>query len=81
MEVAEGPSALKVAATEDPALEGGADGDLAPEGVAGSNLAPEGVGACSLSTTSMDVHIGLPPVRSEEVAVTHVSTALAGQGA
>jgi hypothetical protein len=89
MEVAEGPSALEVAAAEDPAPEGGAGSDLAPEGVAGSNLAPEGgvggnlapecVGACSLSTASMDVHIGSPPVRFEEVTVTHVSTAFAGQ--
>jgi hypothetical protein len=46
MEVAEGPSALEVAAAEDPALEGGA----------GSDPAPEGVGACSLSAASMDVH-------------------------
>jgi hypothetical protein len=38
MDVAEGSSALEVAATE----------DLAPEGDAGSDLAPEGVGAGSL---------------------------------
>jgi hypothetical protein len=69
MEVAEGPSALEVAAAEDPAFEGGA----------GSDLAPEGVGACSLSAASMDVHVGSPLVRSEGAAVTHISTALASQ--
>jgi hypothetical protein len=89
MEVAEGPSSLEVATAEDPAPEGGAGSDLAPEGVAGSNpapkggvggnLAPEGVEACSLSTASMDVHIGSPPVRSEEVTVRRVSTAFTGQ--
>jgi hypothetical protein len=79
MEVAEGPSALEVAAVEDPAPKGGAGSDPAPEGGAGSNPAPEGVGACSLPTASMDVHIGSPPVQSEEATVTHVSTTLAGQ--
>ena len=89
MEVAEGPSALEVAAAEDPAPEGGASSDPAPEGGVGGNLGPEGgtggnpapesVEACSLSTASMDVHIGSPSVRSEEAAVTHVSTAFAGQ--
>jgi hypothetical protein len=66
MDVAKGPSALEVAAVEDPAPEGGADSDPTPEGVAGSNPAPkggvgsnpapEGVGACSLSTASKDVY-------------------------
>jgi hypothetical protein len=79
MEVAEGPSALEVAVVEDPAPEGGAGCDPASEGGAGSNPAPEGVGACSFSTASMDVHTGSPLVRSEEVVVTRVSTALAGQ--
>jgi hypothetical protein len=69
MDVAEGSSALEVAAAEGPA----------PEGGAGSDLAPEGVGAGSLSAASMDVHIGSPPVWSEEAVVMHVSTALAGQ--
>jgi hypothetical protein len=59
MEVVEEPSALEVAAAEDPAPEGGAGSDPAPEGVAGNNPAlegvagnnpaPEGVEACSLS--------------------------------
>jgi hypothetical protein len=79
MEVAEGPSVLEMDVVEDPAPEGGAGSNPALEGGAGSNPAPEGVGACSLSTASMDVHIGSPSVRSEEAAVTRVSTALAGQ--
>jgi hypothetical protein len=89
MEVAMGPSALEVVAAEDPAPEGGAGSDPAPEGVVGSdpvpeggaggNPTPKGVEACSLSTASMDVHIGSPPVRSEEVMVTRVSTAFTGQ--
>jgi hypothetical protein len=89
MEVAEGPSALEVAAAEDPAAKGGAGSYLAPEGVVGSNpvpegsaggnLAPKGVQACSLSTASMDVHIGSSPIRSEEVTATRASTALTGR--
>jgi hypothetical protein len=59
MDVAEGSSALEVAAAEGPT--------------------PKGVGAGSLSAASMDVHVGSPPVRSEEAVVTHVSTALADQ--
>jgi hypothetical protein len=88
MEVAEGPSALEVAVVEDPAPEGGTGTDPAPEGVvysdpapeggAGGNPAPKGVEACSLSTASMDVHIGSPPIRSEEVMVTRVSAAFTG---
>jgi hypothetical protein len=41
-------------------------------------LEPEGVGAGSPSTASMDVHVGPPPFQSEEAAVTHLSTTLAG---
>jgi hypothetical protein len=89
MEVAEGPSALEVAAAEDLAPEGGAGSHPAPEGVvgsnpasegsAGSNPAPEGVQACSLSAATMDVHIGSPPIRSKEVMATRASIALTGQ--
>jgi hypothetical protein len=79
MEVAEGPSALELAAAEDLAPEGGTDSNPAPEGGAGSDPAPEGVGACYLSAASMDVHVGSPPIRSEEAVVTHASMALAGQ--
>jgi hypothetical protein len=32
----------------------------------------------SLSVASMDIHVGSPPVRYEEAAVMHLSTALAG---
>jgi hypothetical protein len=64
----EGASSLKVVATEGPAPEGGAGGDPAPEGVRAG---------CS-SAASMDVHVELPPVRSEELEVTHISAALAG---
>jgi hypothetical protein len=42
MEVAEEPSALEVAAAEDPSTEGGAGSYPALKGVVGSNLAPEG---------------------------------------
>jgi hypothetical protein len=68
MGVAEGSSALEVAAAEGPA----------PEGGAGSDPALEGVGAGSFSAASMDVHVGSPLVQSEEAAVTHLSMALAG---
>jgi hypothetical protein len=89
IEVAEGPSALEVAAAEDPAPEGGTGSYPAPEGVAGRDPAPvgsasgaptpEGVKACSLSNASMDVHIGSSPIRSEEVTAARASTALTGQ--
>jgi hypothetical protein len=86
MEVTEEPSALEVATTEDPALEGGAGGYPAPEGVAGSdpalvgsascNPAPEGVQVGSPSHTSMDVHVGSSPPRSDGATAVHASTAL-----
>jgi Tfp pilus assembly protein PilW len=89
MEVAEGPSALEVATTEDPAPEGGAGSYLAPEGVAGSdpalvgsasyNPAPEGVQECSLSHASMDVQVGSSPPRSDGATASLASTALTGQ--
>jgi hypothetical protein len=68
MDVVEGSPSLEVAAAEDPA----------PEGGAGSDPAPEGVGAGSPSAASMDVHVGSPPVQSEEAVVTRLSIALAG---
>jgi hypothetical protein len=68
MDMAEGSSALEVAAAEGPT----------PEGGVGCDLAPEGVGAGSLSAASMDVHVGSSLVWSKEAAVTHLSTALAG---
>jgi hypothetical protein len=68
MDMSEGSSALKVAATEDPA----------PEGGAGCDPVPEGVGAGSPSGASLDVHVVSLPVQSKEVAVTHLSTTLTG---
>jgi hypothetical protein len=86
MEVTEEPSALEVATEEDPALEDGAGSYLAPEGVAGSdpalvgsasyNPAPEGVQVGSPSHTSMDVHVGSYPLRSDGATAVHASTAL-----
>jgi hypothetical protein len=55
-----------------------AEESLALEVAAAEGPAPEGVGAGSLSAASMDVHVGSPPVQSEEAEVTHLSTALAG---
>jgi hypothetical protein len=68
MDVAEGSSALEVAAMEDPAPKGGARSDPAPKGVE----------AGSPSTASMDVDVGSPPVQSEEAVVTHLSMTLTG---
>jgi hypothetical protein len=68
MDVAEESSALEVAPAEGPA----------PEGGAGRDPAPEGIGVGSLSVASMDVHVGSPPVRSEEAAVTHLFMTFAG---
>jgi hypothetical protein len=89
MELVEGPSASEVAAAEDPTLEGGTGIYPAPEGVAGSdpapvgsascNLALEDVQACSLSNSSMDVHIGSSPIRSDGVTAAPASTTLTGQ--
>jgi hypothetical protein len=86
MEVIEEPSALEVATAEDPAPDGGAGSYLAPEGVAGSdptlvgsascNPALEGVQVGSPSHTSMDVHVGSSPPRSDGATAMHASTAL-----
>jgi hypothetical protein len=75
-----------MAGAEDPAPEGGAGSYLAPEGVAGSdpalvgsashNPAPEGVQVGSPSHTSMDVHVGSSPPRSDGATTVHASTAL-----
>jgi hypothetical protein len=58
-----------------PAPEGVAGSDLAPMGSASCNLAPEGVRAISPSHTSMDVHIGSSPPRSDGVIAMHTSLA------
>jgi hypothetical protein len=69
----------------DPALVGSASSNPAPEGVAGSdpapmdsascNPAPEGARVGSPSHTSMDVHVGSSPPRSDEVIAMHASLA------
>jgi hypothetical protein len=86
MEVTGEPSALEVTTAESPAPEGGCGSYPAPEGVAGSdpalvgsascNPAPEGVQVSSPSHTSMDVHVGSSPPRSDGVTAMHASTAL-----
>jgi hypothetical protein len=82
MEATEEPSALEVATAEDPAPEGGAGSYPTPEGIAGSdpalvgsancNPAPEGVQVGSPSHTSMDVHVGSSPPRSDGATAIHV---------
>jgi hypothetical protein len=77
--------APEAVAGNDPALVGSASCNLAPEGVACSdpapmgsascNLAPEGVRASSPSHTSMDVHVGSSPPRSDGVIAMHTSLA------
>jgi hypothetical protein len=72
-------------AGNDPALVGSASCNPTPEGVAGSdpalmgsascNPAPEGVRASSPSHTSMDVHVGSSPPRSDGVIAMHTSLA------
>jgi hypothetical protein len=73
----------------DPALVGSTSCDPASEGVAGSdpalvggascNLAPEGVQVSSPSHTSMDVHVGSSPPRSDGVMAMHASLTLSKQ--
>jgi hypothetical protein len=67
----------------DPALVGSASCNPAPEGVAGNDLAlvggasynpaPEGVQVSSPFHTSMDVHVGSSPPRSDGVMAMHAS--------
>jgi hypothetical protein len=61
-------------ASNDPARVGSAGCNPAPEGVAGSDPAPVG-SASSPSHTSMDVHVGSSPPRSDGVIVMHTSLA------
>jgi hypothetical protein len=73
-------------AGNDLALVGSASCNPAPEGVAGSdpalmgsascNSAPEGVRVSSASHTSMDVHVGSSPPRSDGVIAMHASLTL-----
>jgi hypothetical protein len=81
--VAENPSALEVAATENSVPKDGACVYPAPEGVAGDDparvgnasydLAPEGVRAGSPSHTSMDFHVGSSPPHSGCMAAARAS--------
>jgi hypothetical protein len=54
------------------------EGSPSLEVAAAEDPTPEGVGAGSPSAASMDVHVGSPPVQSEEAVVTRLSIALAG---
>jgi hypothetical protein len=86
MVVTEEPSALEVATAEDPGPEGGAGSYPAPEGVVDSDPAlvgsascdpaPKGVQLGYPSHTSMDVHVGSSPPRSDGATAMHASTAL-----
>jgi hypothetical protein len=72
-------------ASNDPARVGSASYNPAPEGVTGSdpapigsascNPTPKGVRASSPSHTSMDVHVGSSPPRSDGVIAMHTSLA------
>jgi hypothetical protein len=83
MEVAKNPSALEVAAAENPVPKDGASVYPAPEGVAGNDPArvgsasydpaPEGVREGSPSHTSMDVHVGSSPPHSDCMAAVRAS--------
>jgi hypothetical protein len=80
-----GDPAPEGVASNDPTLVGSESCNPAPEGVAGSDpapmgsasyhLAPEGVRASSPSNTSMDVHVGSSPPRSDGVIAMHTSLA------
>jgi hypothetical protein len=83
MEVTKNPSALEVAAVENPIPKDGASDYPAPEGVVGGDPAPmgnagcdpalEGVRAGFPSHTSMDVHAGSSPPHSDCMAATRAS--------
>jgi hypothetical protein len=60
-------------ASYDPAPEGVAGSDPALVGGASCNPAPEGVQVSSPSHTSMDVHVGSSPPRSNGVMAMHAS--------
>jgi hypothetical protein len=86
--VVENPAPEGVAGS-DPALVGSASCNPAPEGVGGSdpalvggascNPALEGVQVSSPSHTSMDVHVGSSPPRSDGVMAMHASLASSKQ--
>jgi hypothetical protein len=80
---ASGCPAPEGVAGNDPAQVGSASCDPAPEGVAGGvpalmgntgcNPAPKGIQAGSPSHTSMDVHVGSSPPRSDGMVTAHAS--------
>jgi hypothetical protein len=75
-EVVAGNDPARVGITScNPAPEGVVGSDPAPMGSASCNLAPEGVQPSSPSHTSMDVHVGSSPPRSDGVIVMHTSLA------
>jgi hypothetical protein len=74
----EGASALEGAVEDNPAPEGAAEDDPAPEGAAEDDPSPEGAKLDSSSVASMDVHVGSPPVQSEESVLTSLPTTLVG---
>jgi hypothetical protein len=61
-----------------PTPVGTIEGASAPEGLAEDDPAPEGAELGSSLTASMDVHVGSPPVQSEEPMLTSLPTALVG---
>jgi hypothetical protein len=74
----EGASASEGAAKDNPAPEGGVEGDPAPKDGTEDDLAPKGAKLGSSLAASMDVHVGSPPVQSEEPVVTNLPTTLVG---
>jgi hypothetical protein len=72
--VAGSDTALVGSASCNPAPEGVAGNDSALVGGASYNPAPEGVQVSSPSHTSMDVHVGSSPPRSDGVIAMHASS-------
>jgi hypothetical protein len=58
--------------------EGAAEDNPTPKGVAEDDLGPKGAKLGSSLAASMDIHVGSPPVQSEEPMVTSPPTALVG---
>jgi hypothetical protein len=74
----EGASTFEGAAEDNPALEGAAEDDPTLEGAAEDDPSLEGAELDSSSVASMDVHVGSPPVQSEELVMMSLPTALVG---
>jgi hypothetical protein len=71
MEVAESPSALKMAVAENPVLKDGSSGCLAPEGVAGND--PARVGSASCNPAPEGVAGGDPALMGNAGSPSHTS--------